>query len=130
MKYELASRTQASTTEIQQMIETLQQGAQSAVGVMHSSNQTMDKCVAEVQNADAALNEIRAAVSAITQMNIQIASAANEQCAVSAEINRNLNNINDGVAQGSESAAQIAVAGEELAQLSVRLKQLVSQFKV
>ncbi|GGZ26967.1 methyl-accepting chemotaxis sensory transducer [Shewanella chilikensis] len=126
----LASRTQASTTEIQQMIETLQQGAQSAVGVMQSSNQTMDKCVAEVQNADAALNEIRAAVSAITQMNIQIASAANEQCAVSAEINRNLNNINDGVAQGSESAAQIAVAGEELAQLSVRLKQLVSQFKV
>jgi methyl-accepting chemotaxis protein len=112
------------------MIETLQQGAQSAVGVMQSSNQTMDKCVAEVQNADAALNEIRAAVSAITQMNIQIASAANEQCAVSAEINRNLNNINDGVAQGSESAAQIAVAGEELAQLSVRLKQLVSQFKV
>lgn len=126
----LASRTQTSTTEIQQMIETLQQGAKSAVVVMQQSNNTTADCMTEVRGAGTALDQIRDAVSAITQMNIQIASAANEQCAVSAEINRNLTNINDGVAQGSESAAQIAVAGEELAQLSVRLKQLIGQFKV
>ncbi|PKF50855.1 methyl-accepting chemotaxis protein [Enterovibrio nigricans] len=126
----LASRTQSSTTEIQRIIEDLQKQAQAAVEVMTRSQTTTDGCVVEVRSAGDALNEIRSAVSAITDMNIQIASAANEQYSVSQEINRNVNNINDVVAQGTESAAQIAYAGDELAQLSSRLLKLVGQFKL
>ncbi|MDD1782703.1 methyl-accepting chemotaxis protein [Enterovibrio sp. ZSDZ35] len=126
----LASRTQSSTTEIQGIIEDLQQQAKAAVEVMGRSQTTTDGCVVEVRSAGDALNEIRSAVSAITDMNIQIASAANEQYSVSQEINRNVNNINDVVAQGTESAAQIAYAGDELAQLSSRLLKLVGQFKL
>ncbi|MFQ6370651.1 methyl-accepting chemotaxis protein [Shewanella sp. YIC-542] len=126
----LASRTQASTAEIQQIIENLQQGARSAVTVMQRSSDTTEQCVQQAGKADDSLEQIRAAVSTITQMNIQIASAANQQVAVSAEINRNVSNINDAVAHSSDSAAQIAEASNELASLSGRLQQLLGQFRL
>lgn len=126
----LASRTQASTTEIQQMIETLQQSAKATVSSMNTSTATTQSCVSLVHEAGSALEAITQAVSTISQMNIQIASAANEQCAVSAEINKNVNNINDIATNATESAVQTARAGDELAQLSMRLTTLLSQFKI
>ncbi|MFB2734492.1 methyl-accepting chemotaxis protein [Shewanella mangrovisoli] len=126
----LASRTQASTTEIQQMIETLQQSAKATVSSMNTSTATTQSCVSLVHEAGSALEAITQAVSTISQMNIQIASAANEQCAVSAEINKNVNNINDIATNATESAVQTARAGDELAQLSMRLTTLLSQFRI
>ena len=126
----LASRTQASTTEIQQMIEALQQSAKATVSSMNTSTATTQSCVSLVHAAGSALEAITQAVSTISQMNIQIASAANEQCAVSAEINKNVNNINDIATNATESAVQTARAGDELAQLSMRLTTLLSQFKI
>lgn len=126
----LASRTQASTSEIQQMIEALQQSAKSTVSTMNTSTATTQNCVSLVHEAGEALEAITQAVSTISQMNIQIASAANEQCAVSAEINKNVNNINDITINATESAEQTARAGDELAQLSMRLTTLLAQFRI
>lgn len=126
----LASRTQASTSEIQQMIEALQQSAKSTVSTMNTSTSTTQNCVSLVHEAGEALEAITQAVSTISQMNIQIASAANEQCAVSAEINKNVNNINDITINATESAVQTARAGDELAQLSMRLTTLLAQFRI
>jgi len=126
----LASRTQASTSEIQQMIEALQQSAKSTVSTMNTSTTTTQNCVSLVHEAGEALEAITQAVSTISQMNIQIASAANEQCAVSAEINKNVNNINDITINATESAVQTARAGDELAQLSMRLTTLLAQFRI
>lgn len=126
----LASRTQASTTEIQQMIEALQQKAKSTVNVMKTSTATTQNCVSQVHEAGESLDAITAAVSTISQMNIQIASAANEQCAVSAEINKNINNINDIATNATDSTLQTARAGDELAQLAVRLTALLAHFKI
>ncbi|MGI2080911.1 methyl-accepting chemotaxis protein [Shewanella putrefaciens] len=126
----LASRTQASTTEIQQMIEALQHKAKSTVNAMETSTRTTQSCVSQVHQAGEALETITQAVSTISQMNIQIASAANEQCAVSAEINKNVNNINDIATNATDSAVQTARAGDELAQLAARLTTLLAQFKI
>jgi len=126
----LASRTQASTTEIQQMIEALQHKAKSTVNAMETSTRTTQSCVSQVHQAGEALEAITHAVSTISQMNIQIASAANEQCAVSAEINKNVNNINDIATNATDSAVQTARAGDELAQLAVRLTTLLAQFRI
>ncbi len=126
----LASRTQASTQEIQQMIEQLQAGSAKAVNVMQRSKSTTAACVDQADNADVALDGINQAVNRITEMNMQIASAANEQSAVSAEINQNVNNINDIVAETTEGAAQAAASGEHLAQLSVQLQHQIGQFKL
>ena len=126
----LASRTQASTQDIQAMIEQLQSGAAKAVQVMKESSKVTDSCVAQVNNADRALDDIFAAVNTITEMNIQIASAANEQCAVSNEINKNINNINYIVTKTTDGAMQTAKASEDLADLSKQLNTLVGQFKI
>jgi len=126
----LASRTQQSTEEIQTMIQKLQQGAQEAVAVMENSNNKTNNSVNTAAEAGEALNTISSAVNNITDMNLQIASAAEEQGAASEEINRNVININDIAQQTTERSQQTAEASEKLARLSGELQALVMQFKV
>ncbi|MCG6282786.1 methyl-accepting chemotaxis protein, partial [Vibrio diabolicus] len=78
----LASRTQESTTQIRSMIEQLQAGASSVSSVMGESKATTDVAVTHAQQADHALQEIREIMQRITDMNLQIASAAEEQSLV------------------------------------------------
>ncbi|WP_028111110.1 methyl-accepting chemotaxis protein [Ferrimonas futtsuensis] len=126
----LASRTQASTQEIQQMIEQLQGQSARAVSVMDDSRNTSEQCVALASSADRALGQISEAVNSITEMNMQIASAASEQSAVSNEINKNVNTINDIVSETSQRTHNAASAGEAMAQQSDTLNRLINQFKL
>ena len=126
----LASRTQASTLDIQKMIEKLQQEAKKSVDVMKNSKSITDSCVHQAQLADQALDQISEAVNTITEMNIQIASAANEQCAVSNEINKNITNINDIVVKTTDAAINTAAASDGVSDLSSQLDALVGQFKI
>ncbi|HEY9199481.1 MAG TPA: methyl-accepting chemotaxis protein, partial [Gammaproteobacteria bacterium] len=91
----LASRTQQSTREIQQMIERLQSGTRGAVDVMDSSRAKAAVTVERAERAGASLADIDRAVTAINDMNHQIATAAEEQGAVANEVNRNIIAIND-----------------------------------
>jgi len=63
-------------------------------------------------------------------MNIQIASAAEEQSAVAKEINRRVTSINDVGQDTAESAQQSSEAANELANLAGRLKQLTDRFRI
>ncbi|MDH5359117.1 MAG: methyl-accepting chemotaxis protein [Gammaproteobacteria bacterium] len=126
----LASRTAESTAEIQQMIERLQGGARNAVSVMESGRNQAQHSVIQAAEAGKALELIAAMVSTITDMNTQIASAAEEQTAVTDEINRNVVNINDATSSISEGATEVADVGEHLVALSQGLNALVSQFKI
>lgn len=126
----LASRTQQSTEEIQQMIEQLQAGSVEAVQVMQSSTEKAQQSVTQAADAGASLDNINQAVKTITDMNIQIASAASEQGSVAEEINRNIVNINEVVKQTAEGASQTSHASDDLARLSSELQSLVHQFKV
>ncbi len=125
----LASRTQESTEEIQQMIESLQSGTEVAVTAMDSSRNQAQVSVEKISAAGDALVTIVDGISLINDMNTQIASAAEEQSAVSEEINQNVVKISQISEASATSAAQTQNASEELAQLSVGLEGLVSQFK-
>ncbi|WP_442965427.1 methyl-accepting chemotaxis protein, partial [Pseudomonas sp. PI1] len=83
----LAKRTQDSVEEIRQVIEGLQNGTREVVTAMHSSHQQAQGSVSQVEQAVAALQRIGEAVGVINDMNLQIASAAEEQSAVAEEIN-------------------------------------------
>lgn len=106
----LAQRTQESTTEIRNMIEQLQAGAKSVSNAMGTSKNTADSAVDRAQEANAALNQIRDAIQRISDMNIQIASAAEEQSLVAEEINSNTVKIKDLSTQVSDSAANANIA--------------------
>lgn len=126
----LASRTQQSTQEIQEMIEKLQVGAQSAVKVMDESRTKAEDSVTQAATAASSLETITNSVSLINDMNTQIATAAEQQSAVAEEINRNILNISDIVDRSADGASQTSTASEELANLAIKLQQLVNQFKV
>jgi methyl-accepting chemotaxis protein len=126
----LASRTQESTQEIQSMIEKLQSGAHDAVEVMNASQSRATETVDHANEAGNALNSIAGSVERINDMNLQIASAAEEQSSVAEEINQNVVKIADIAQETSGSMQQIATSSEDLARLSTRLDQLVGSFKV
>ncbi|MDX9765789.1 MAG: methyl-accepting chemotaxis protein [Ectothiorhodospiraceae bacterium] len=89
----LASRTQASTQDIHERIERLQAAAAQAVAVMDRALDKATRSVDETGRAGAALEEIAAAIGIITDMNVQVATAAEEQAAVAEEIDRNISNL-------------------------------------
>ncbi|HEY9149187.1 MAG TPA: methyl-accepting chemotaxis protein [Gammaproteobacteria bacterium] len=126
----LAQRTQQATTEIQQMIAQLQNGAQSAVAAMEEGQASTERAVDRAGQAGNALREITGAVSTIHSMNTQIASAAEEQGAVAEEINRNVVAINDVTGSTAQHASQTADASEEIAELASRLQQRLGGFRI
>ncbi|MFC1602484.1 methyl-accepting chemotaxis protein [Pseudomonadota bacterium] len=126
----LASRTQQSTEEINQMIEKLQLGSKQAVQVMGQSREQAQTAVEQVTSAGSSLAAISTAVGHINDMSIQIANAAKEQSAVSEEMNRNIININDKASHNVSAAEEITVANQRLATMAAELQGLVTQFKI
>ena len=125
----LASRTQQSTQEIQEMIERLQAGAADAVREMDSSQRHAQEGVEQAAKAGMSLQTITDAVSRINEMNLQIASAAEQQGTVAEDINRNVVMINES-AQGSVDQIRMTTqAGEELTRLSAQLRSLIQGYK-
>jgi len=125
----LASRTQDSTQEIQQMIEHLQKRSSEACTVMQSSREQANGSVESAAKAGESLDIIAKAVLEITEMNAQIASAAEEQSSVAEEINKNIVSINEVAESSASGAQQTMTASEQLAELADRLKSEVEQFK-
>ncbi|RDE18385.1 methyl-accepting chemotaxis protein [Motiliproteus coralliicola] len=126
----LAQRTAQSTGEIQQVITSLQNGAESAADAMAKSHQVAIGVVDKAHQADQALDQIVGDVSQIDDMTTQIASAAEQQSAVTEEINTNVSRINDVSSECATAADQVAESSESLAELSEHLRHLTSSFKV
>lgn len=126
----LASRTQDSISTIQSMIDNLKLEANSSVEKMDSGSRKAGNAVALSQRADNSLVEINNAINQIASMNLQIASAAEEQSAVSEEINASVARLQHSEVENSAGAQQVAVATEQLSQLAVNLQALMQQFKL
>lgn len=126
----LASRTQKSTEEIQATIEQLQNGVRNAVKAMEGAQVKAHAGSDSVAKVAQSLNVIAGEVGTINDMNIQIATAAEEQSAVAEEINRNITTISVIADTTSNDAQQTSQISEELVRLATELKRLVSQFKL
>ena len=126
----LASRTQQSTDEINQMIEKLQHGSHHAVESMDQSREQARAAVDQATLAGESLGTIAAAVARIDDMSNQIAGAAEEQGVVAEEVNRNIVRISDMAGNALEGAEQAATASQELERLAGKLTDIVAQFKI
>ncbi|WP_339080720.1 PAS domain-containing methyl-accepting chemotaxis protein [Pseudomonas sp. TMP9] len=124
----LASRTQQSTSEIQRMIATLQNGAREAVAVMQNSSAQARQSVLQASEAAQALQGIGQRVNEITDTSVQIAAAVEQQSAVSEEINRNLTRIREASELNVVAGLQSQAAASQVAGLSADLSQLAEQF--
>lgn len=126
----LASRTQESTEEIQDMIERLQKGSRDAVMAMEAGKEQAQQTVGQASQAESSLSDISSAVAQINEMNAHIAQAARQQGDVAEETNKNIVNITE-VAEGTANGAeQLATASQEMANLAVNLESQVAHFKI
>lgn len=126
----LASRTQRSTEDIQQMIASLKQGVQSAVQAMERGSSQMGETLGMAAQTRDSLAEIQQMVSKVMDMNFQIASASEEQSSVMDEVNRNVSELNSLIEEGAALSASVLAAGHELDQVAQQLSGRVRQFKV
>ncbi|WP_204482759.1 methyl-accepting chemotaxis protein, partial [Aeromonas veronii] len=126
----LAKRTQDSTSQINTIIAELQQRAEQAGSTMQQSQELMNTTVATAREAGESISQISGSVSSISHMNIQIATATEEQGAVSEELNRNVVNISHASEEVAAGATQMAQACNELNHLATQLQDMVRRFRV
>jgi methyl-accepting chemotaxis protein len=126
----LASKTQASTGEIQHMIEQLQSTAKQSVSAMQTSSSVGNRTVEHAQQTNTSLEAMNTAIAVINEMNDHMATAANEQNHVTTDLNRNIQSIVDSCNQTLAHVQNAQSACQSLANESGELDQLMSQFKV
>ncbi|CAM3671367.1 methyl-accepting chemotaxis protein [Rheinheimera salexigens] len=126
----LASKTQASTQEIQAMIQVLQSGAHAAVEAMAKGKKQAENCVQKTEIATTALDSITDAVHSAHDRSEQISDAAKEQNQVSHEISKLLESIVSIAEETASGAEQTSESSHEVARLAEELRLSVAQFKV
>nr|WP_304665520.1 methyl-accepting chemotaxis protein [Pseudomonas savastanoi] len=126
----LAHRTQQSTSEIERLVTDIQTGTERAVGSMRGNTELASETLGIAEGANESLTVISAAVSEINDLNLVIASAAQQQAHVAREVDRNLMNIRDLSAQSSSGAQQTSNASRELSTLALDLNNIVGRFRL
>jgi methyl-accepting chemotaxis protein len=123
----LAQRTAASIIEINQIIQTVQNGAVDAAQAIESGQSRSEESVAQVTQAGAMLERITLAVEAIRDMNRQIATAAEEQTSVAEDISRNLTEITSIASTNLDNVQRTEAASSNLHGLSGQLNEVTSR---
>ncbi|RUO77105.1 methyl-accepting chemotaxis protein [Idiomarina seosinensis] len=126
----LANRTQESTKSIQSLIETMKGSAGEAVSVMERGKTQASTSVEQARRAGHSLQTVNDAVKRMTDMNAQIATAAEEQSSVADEINQNFHGITEATEQSAAGSEQVSEASRELNDLAKHLSERVRRFRV
>ncbi|WP_413776208.1 methyl-accepting chemotaxis protein [Pseudomonas sp. B21-056] len=126
----LARRTQESVEQIREVIENLQSGTRVVVGAIGKSHSDVQDTAEQATVALSALTRISDAVRIINDMNLQIATAAEEQSCVAEEVNRNVANVRQVTESLASQADESAQISKSLNALASHQQSLMSQFKV
>jgi len=126
----LAQRTQQSTEEIEQLIESLHSGTDQVTSLLDNSKRLTEQSVELSRKAGDALSQITDTVSSIQGMNQQIATASEEQSVVAEQINRSVISVRDASDQTSAASEQTAASSGELEQLGQQLRGMVGRFSL
>jgi methyl-accepting chemotaxis protein len=126
----LAHRTQQSTKQIETMISSVQNDTNNTVNAIKASSEQASSTLTIAHQTSTAFDIISRNISLITQQNVTIATAVEEQAMVAREVDRNLVNIRDISVQTASGANQTSASSEELARLAQNLNQLVLKFRL
>jgi len=126
----LAQRTQESTSEIEGIINTLQQRTQEVVSIMHQCRAQGGESATQATKAGELLGSITLDVQTIMEMSTQIAVAIDEQSQVASEVNKNVVRIRDIAQSASEHSANNAQTSEEVSAQARVLHSAIDKYKV
>lgn len=126
----MASRTQESTKEIEQMIERLQNGSKNAVKTTMQSKDKADECVTYSEKAGASLALITQAVQRISELNTEIAHATTEQSKTTVQVEQSITEVNDIANNAVDAATESVKRSDELLDVADTLKKQVNRFKL
>lgn len=126
----LSQRTHKSTEEIEGMISRLQSGVKEAVAAMTNSHDVTETTVRKSSEVTEALDRIAEGISTIVDMSHQIAQAAEEQSAVTKNVNTSVEQISVLGQKTADNAEETLASSREMSQLTASLQRLVEAFKV
>ena len=124
----LAKRTQESTQEIEQQIGSLQQGVRLSVTAMQQGQEISKSSVEDMKRTGAVFDRITEAMSKISDMGLQVASATEQQSAVASEISENVNRVNNLSKDNLEGSNRAVAASERFLEQAKQQQGLVRQF--
>ncbi|MEF2483902.1 methyl-accepting chemotaxis protein [Vibrio mimicus] len=125
----LAAKTQASTEEIRNKIDRLQHETQAVVSSIESANHTVIRGVSTCNSNTDMLKQIVDMLNDLNEMNIQIATATEEQRSVTEEINANITSISDVSSSVTEQVSEVDSIVNELSHEAIGLSKRVGQFR-
>ncbi len=123
----LSRRTAEATTEIGELISRLTDGTEEAARVMTRGQQASQQVAGLSRQVREAMESLEASVDNMNDRNSEIATASEEQNAVSEEINRNLSGVQQQLASTSDAAEQARTASQALGRMIRELEGLVAQ---
>ncbi|WP_221798717.1 methyl-accepting chemotaxis protein [Oceanobacter mangrovi] len=126
----LAQRTQESTESIRTTISEFNKGTADVVSTVLKSRERAQAGISKVRDASSALQVIYENITSISDLNNQVATAAEQQSYAAEEINRNIVRVNELADSSRSQAAQAAEASQALAALATRLTDTVEKFTV
>ncbi|WP_175404914.1 methyl-accepting chemotaxis protein [Marinomonas sp. FW-1] len=126
----LASRTQDSAKEIEDLIHLLQSGAQESLDKIQTSRDLSINNAEQAKEVVALFASINMEMGHVQDMTQQIATAAEQQSHVSNEISSSVENVRQLADQTTEGAAESAMAVSNLKALSLELNALTQRFKI
>ena len=126
----LAARTQASTSEINEMLKRLTQGVSSSVSAMENTQASCQSAADATARVNSGLDEMAGSVSHINSLSTQIATAAEQQSAVTEEINRSMVQIRHMVDELVKSGQASELNTHQLLEANARVSSIMGRFKV
>ncbi len=126
----LAKRTSESTDEIAAMISQLQNESEIAVQGVRENRQLASQGAESSHEANEALQEIAKQIDMLAGLNLQVATATEEQLTVVNEINEHVQNVSKNSEKSANNATEMSHSSDELNALAAQLDRLVGTFKV
>jgi methyl-accepting chemotaxis protein len=126
----LAARTQASTSQINEMLARLTNGVSSSVAAMENTQASCQSAADATARVNTGLDEMAGSVSHINNLSTQIATAAEQQSAVTEEINRSMVHIRHMVEELVQSGHATEANTRSLLDANGQVIALMSRFKV
>jgi methyl-accepting chemotaxis protein len=112
------------------MIEIMQKLIQAVVETININVSRNEMNISVAEKADVGLTEMSDVIGQIVEMNMQIATATEEQSTTAKDISASVVNISDSADETARGAQENAESSQSLQAQAAKQRQLIAQFRV